>query len=93
VIYSLVHEARTCTPKRGTEEREEHMSTHKPPSIEERLQQLQEALDEKPDRRDAGYWSSDLEFKLEQIHDDVKELQRDLAYVTSQVDELQSEDR
>jgi hypothetical protein len=68
------------------------MSTPKPPSTEERLQQLQEALDEKPDRRDAGYWSCDLEFKLEQIHD-VKELQRDLAYVTSQVDDLQSEDR
>jgi hypothetical protein len=68
------------------------MSTPKPRSIEERLQQIEEAVDEKPDRGDVGYWSCDLEFKLEQIHDDVKELQRDLAYVTSQVDDLQSED-
>ena len=28
------------------------MSTHKPPSIEERLQQIQEALEQKPDRDD-----------------------------------------
>jgi len=69
------------------------MSAHKPPSIEERLEQIEVAVDQKPERGDIGYWASDLEFKLEEIHDDVRELQRDLAYVTSQVDDLQSEDR
>jgi hypothetical protein len=69
------------------------MTTRKPPSIEERLQQIQEALDEKPDRADAGYWSCDLEFKLEQIHDDVSRLQDEVAEVKDKVDDLQSEDR
>jgi hypothetical protein len=89
----LVKEARSCTPKRGVRKKERNMSTPKPPSIEERLEQIEVAVDQKPERGDVGYWASDLEFKLEEIHDDVRELQRDLAYVTSQVDDLQSEDR
>jgi hypothetical protein len=34
----------------GAQEREEDMPTHKPKTIEERLDQIQEALEEKPDR-------------------------------------------
>ena len=69
------------------------MSTRKPPSIEERLQQIEVAVDQKPDRGDIGYWSSDLEFKLEQIHDDVRETKDEVAEVKVKVDDLQSEDR
>ena len=69
------------------------MSTRKPPSIEERLQQIEVAVDQKPDRRDVGYWSSDLEFKLEQIHDDVSRLQDEVAEVKVKLDDHQSEDR
>ena len=66
------------------------MSTHKPPSIEERLQQIQEALEQKPDRDVVEKWLSKVLVKLGEIHEDVRDLERDLAYVTSQVDELQS---
>jgi hypothetical protein len=66
------------------------MTTHKPPSIEERLQQIQEALEQKPDRDIVEKWLSKVMFKLGEIHEDVRELERDLAYVTSQVDDLYS---
>ncbi len=69
------------------------MSTHKPKPIEECLQQIQEALDEKPDRDDVENWSSDLEFKIEEMHNDVRDLQGEVAEVSAQVDDLQSEDR
>ena len=79
------------------------MSTHKPPSIEEFVQQIQEALgqipqiqetlEEKPDRDDLEHWASELAFKLEQIHDDVRDLQNEVAEVKYQVDDLYSEDR
>ena len=69
------------------------MSTHKPPSIEERLQQIQEALEEKPDRDDVENWTSDLEFKMEEVHQDVRDLQDEVAEVKYQVDDLRSEDR
>ena len=66
------------------------MTTHKPPSIEERLEQIQEALEEKPDHDVVEKWLSKVLVKLGEIHEDVRDLERDLAYVTSQVDELQS---
>jgi len=70
------------------------MSTHKPPSIEERLQQIQEALEQKPDGDAIEKWAREVLrevlFKLKEIHEDVRDLQQDLAYVTSQVDDLQS---
>ena len=66
------------------------MSTHKPKSIEECVQQIQEALEQKPDRDVVEKWLSGVLFKLGEIHEDVRELERDLAYVTSQVDDLYS---
>jgi uncharacterized coiled-coil DUF342 family protein len=65
----------------------------KSPSIEERLEQIQEALEEKPDRDDVENWSSDLAFKIEEMHDDVRDLQGEVAEVKAQVDDLYSEDR
>ena len=50
----------------------------------------EEVLEQKPDRDAFEKWASDVLFKLEEIHDDVQNLQSDLAYVTSQVDDLQS---
>jgi uncharacterized coiled-coil DUF342 family protein len=79
------------------------MSTHKPKLIEEfvqqiqealeQIQQIQEALEEKPDRDDLEHWSSELAFKIEEMHDDVRDLQGEVAEVKAQVDDLQSEDR
>ena len=69
------------------------MSTHKPPSIEERLQQIQEALEQKPDRDDLENGLSDVLFKLEENNDDVRALQDEVAEVKAQVDDLYSEDR
>ena len=69
------------------------MTTHKPPSIEERLEQIQEALEEKPDHDDLETWSSDLAFKIEEMHEDVRDLQGEVAEVKAQVDDLYSEDR
>jgi uncharacterized coiled-coil DUF342 family protein len=65
----------------------------KSPSIEERLEQIQEALEEKPDRDDVENWSSDLAFKIEEMHEDVGDLQGEVAEVKAQVDDLYSEDR
>ena len=47
-------------------------------------------LEQKPDRDAIEKWASDMLFKLEEIHEGVRDLQDDLAYVTSQVDDLQS---
>jgi uncharacterized coiled-coil DUF342 family protein len=79
------------------------MSTHKPKLIEEFVQQIQEALEqipqiqvaleEKPDRDDVENWTSDLEFKMEEVHEDVRDLQNEVAEVKAQVDDLYSEDR
>ncbi len=73
------------------------MSTHKSkPTIQEALEQIQEikeALEEKPDRDDVELLSSDLEFKMEEIHDDVRGLQGEVAEVKDQVDSLEIEDR
>ncbi len=79
------------------------MSTHKPKLIEEFVQQIQEALEpipqikealeEKPDRDEVENWTGDLEYKLDQIHEDVRDLQGELAEVSAQVDDLYSEDR
>jgi uncharacterized coiled-coil DUF342 family protein len=87
----------------GTQEREVYMPTHKPKLVEEFVQQIQEALEqipqikealeEKPDRDDVERWSSDLEFKMEEVHQDVRDLQGELAKVSAQVDDLYSEDR
>ncbi len=68
------------------------MTTHKPHSIDVRLQRIQETLEHKPDRDDlVEYWSSTLEFKLEELHEDVRDLQGELAEVKDTVDDLQSE--
>ena len=69
------------------------MTTHKPPSIEERLQLIQEALEQMPDRDDLENGLSDVLFKLEENNDDVRPLQDDVAEVKAQVDDLYSEDR
>ena len=75
------------------------MSTHKPQPIEEclqqileareQIQQIEETLEEKADRDDVEHWSSELALKLEEIHEDVKNLQNEVAEVSAQVD-LQS---
>jgi adenylosuccinate lyase len=52
---------------------------------------VEEVLQQKPDHDAIANLLSALALKLEKIHDDVRELQRELAYVTSQVDDLQSE--
>ena len=69
------------------------MSTHKPPSIEERLQQIQEALEEKPDRDDLEHVSSEVLFKIEEGNEDLTRLRDEVAEVKDKVDDLQSEDR
>jgi uncharacterized coiled-coil DUF342 family protein len=85
----------------GTQEREVYMTTQKLPPIEECLQQIQEALleqiqeieetlEEKADRDDVEHWSSELALKLEEIHEDVKNLQNEVAEVKYQVDLLQN---
>jgi uncharacterized coiled-coil DUF342 family protein len=90
-------------PSKGTQEREVYMSTHNPKLIEEVVQQIQEALEqipqikealeEKPDRDDVENWTSDLEFKMEEVHEDVRDLQNEVAEVKVQVEDLYSEDR
>ena len=42
--------------------------------IEERLQALEDALWEKPDRVDLEHLQNELVYKLVEIHDDVREL-------------------
>jgi predicted nucleic acid-binding Zn-ribbon protein len=79
------------------------MTIHKLPPIEECLQQIQEAreqiqqiqkaLEAKPDRDDLENGLSDVLFKLEENNDDVRALQGEVAEVSAQVDDLQSEDR
>jgi uncharacterized coiled-coil DUF342 family protein len=69
------------------------MTTHQPKPIEECLQQIQEALEGKPDRDDVENWASDLAFKIDEMHDDVRDLQGELAEVNAQVDDLYNEDR
>ena len=74
------------------------MSTHKPKPIEEclqqileareQIQQIQKALEAKPDRDDLEHWSSDLQFKMEEIHEDVRDLQGEVAEVKDKVDDL-----
>jgi uncharacterized coiled-coil DUF342 family protein len=76
------------------------MPTQKLPPIEEWLQQIQgaleqiqeieETLEEKADRDDVEHESSELAFKLEQIHEDVLNLQNEVADVKYVVDDLQS---
>ena len=80
--------------------KERYMSTQKHTPIEECLQQIQEvreqiqqikeALEEKPDRDDVERWTSDLEFKMEEVHEDVRDLQNEVAEVSAQVDLLQN---
>ena len=53
----------------------------------------EEVLEQKPDRDALEKWASDVLVKLGEIHKDVRELRRDLAYVISQLEDLQSEDR
>ena len=68
------------------------MATHKPPSIEERLQQIQKALKQKPDRCDLGDGLSDVLFKMEEGQEDVTRLRDEVAEVKDKVDDLESED-
>jgi hypothetical protein len=69
------------------------MTTHKPHPIEVRLHRIQEALERKPDHGDVEDWASDLAFKLEEIHEDVRDLQGELTEMKGQLEDLQSEDR
>ena len=66
------------------------MTTQEPHPSEESLRQIQKALEQKPDRDVVEKWLSGVLFKLGKIHEDVRELERDLAYVTSQLDDLYS---
>jgi uncharacterized coiled-coil DUF342 family protein len=101
--YTLWVKKLQLAPSKRTQEREVYMSTHKPKLIEEFVQQIQEALEqipqikealeEKPDRDDVENWTSDLEYKMEEVHEDVRDLQNEVAEVKYQVDDLRSEDR
>ena len=53
----------------------------------------EDVLEQKPNHDAIEKWASDVLFKLEEIHEDVRDLRRDLAYVISQLEDLQSEDR
>jgi hypothetical protein len=64
------------------------MSTRKPPSIEERLQQIQEALEQKPDRFDLEFVSGELAFKIEEGQEDLTRLRDEVAEVKDKVDDL-----
>ena len=77
-------------PNEGARKREEDMPAQEPHPSEESLRRIQEMLEEKPDRDELKKWLSKVLVKLGEIHEDVRDLQQDLAYVTSQVDELQS---
>ena len=70
--------------------REEDMPAREPHPSEESLGRIQEMLEEKPDHDVVENWLSKVLVKLGEIHEDVRDLERDLAYVTNQVDELQS---
>jgi hypothetical protein len=50
----------------------------------------EEVLEQKPDRDALEKLTREVLFKLEEIHEDVRDLQDEVAYVTSQVDDLQS---
>jgi hypothetical protein len=50
----------------------------------------EEVLEQKPDRDALEKWASVVLVKLGEIHKDVRELRRDIAYVISQLDDLQS---
>ena len=66
------------------------MPAQEPHPSEESLRRIQEMLEEKPDHEVLEIWLSKVLAKLGEIHEDVRELERDLGYVMSQVDELQS---
>jgi uncharacterized coiled-coil DUF342 family protein len=98
--YTLWVKKLQLAPSKRTQEREVYMSTHKPKLIEEFVQQIQEALEqiqeieetleEKADRDDVEHWSSELAFKLEEIHEDVINLQNEVAEVKDQVELFQN---
>jgi hypothetical protein len=73
----------------GARKREEDVPAQVPHPSEESLGCIQEMLEEKPDHEVVENWLSKVLVKLEEIHEDVRDLERDLAYVTNQVDELQ----
>jgi len=64
------------------------MSTRKPPSIEERLQQIQEALEQKPDLRDLEFVSDELAFKIVEGQEDLTRLRDEVVEVKNKVDDL-----
>ena len=74
----------------GARKREEDMPAQEPHPSEESLGRIQEMLEEKPDHEVVEKWLSQVLVKLGEIHEDVRDLERDLAYVMNQVDELQS---
>jgi hypothetical protein len=70
------------------QEREAYMPTQEPHPSEESLRQIEETLEQKPDRDVVEKWLSKVMFKLGEIHEDVRDLQDEVAYVRSQVDDL-----
>jgi uncharacterized coiled-coil DUF342 family protein len=50
----------------------------------------EEVLEQKPDRDALEKWASDVLFKLEEIHEDVRDLQDEVEEVKDQVDDLES---
>jgi hypothetical protein len=69
------------------------MPAQEPHPSEERLQQIQEALEQMPDLSDLELVSSDLAFKIEEGQEDVARLRDEVAEVKDKIDDLQSEDR
>ncbi len=70
------------------------MPTQEPHPSEESLKRIEETLEETVEKMDdLEHLSSDVLFKPEEMHDDVRELQGEVAEVKDQVDDLYSEDR
>ena len=84
----LVNQPSTRTPTGGARKRGDRMSKKRAHSFEESSRQIEEVLEQKPDRDALEKWASHVLFKLEEIHEDVKDLQDEVAYVRSQVDDL-----
>ena len=54
------------------------MSAQEPHPSEESLRQIEETLEQKPDRDVVEKWLSKVMLKLGEIHEDVRELEREL---------------
>jgi predicted nucleic acid-binding Zn-ribbon protein len=76
------------------------MPTHKPHPFEERLQRLEDALEQKMDKTDGenleedlGERLSDLEDKHQELGQEVENLEAQVSDAKSRIENLESEDR